>query len=1036
MNLPKRKITALFLALGLLLSSVAAFLLGNTADVARANPSAPKFSVDYTTTGLVEGQYYEKSNVVTDTNGHAAYGVVPSNKWEAQPTFQDGYITYKIQSANGELLTDVKLSFNAYFGCAGLSDYYGENKTNLRVKVSQDNVNFIEVTNLHEPTGRDEYFTMSVTDAKGQSGITVGQTDAYGNRSIVADYYVDLSASESVGKTDVLYIKLDIQHLSKSELTTSADIYLGHAGVMLYSVAIDYTETEDTSGKSYSDDVSFDFNEAQYAESTYEWNTIAYDFAGLSIQKDVDYVLEDLGSSTKVSTLAPSSGNSTGYITFKFKAPSGQRFQTLTITSIARLFDNNTPPTGKVNYYIGTSVSQYFLAYESTITGWKGANATTPRGNTPVNQINVDRFVRGREVFFVKVEIGVGSDKTWTNLKELSFDVGFEATDVSYSDDVSFDFSESQYAESGFQWNSIATEASGLSIVNNVFYRIDGTDGNYNALAPASTKSEGYLVFRFVAPTGKAFRSLSVTTLARLFDYLLAGTHEKLDLYVSTDPLSEGECVYRNEISSFYANCPRVTVDCDRYIYGEEEFYVKVVIGCSNDRTWTNLKELSFDVEYEQIDLTVNYGAYYQEVVKHEKGSEFQGTVPAAREGYYLLSQTLYTDSACTQAYDGSVIAADTQLYVQCVKADGKLTYVLNGGTNHASNPVYYDSTAEVTLAEPTKTGYLFDGWYFDENCTLPFMSIAQGRTGDITVYAKWVSLTPPTVTGTISYELDGGTNASANPATYTYGEAVALQEPTKENYSFLEWRLNSPTGTAVTEISSTVTGNVTLYAVWQADSYRITYVLNGGTNASANPATYTYGEAVVFAEPTKDGYTFDGWYIDEDCELPILSIAQGRTGDITVYANWISNTPPEVDYFGTVSYVLDGGTNGTGNPAAYIYGDVHTLANPTKEGYTFVEWRLNSATGTKITEIGADMTGDITLYAIWEKASESSPTPTPTEPAPPTEPIEPTEPTPPSTEETGGCKGSLGTGAGVVAFTLVGAAAISLLKKKGGKEE
>jgi hypothetical protein len=55
-----------------------------------------------------------------------------------------------------------------------------------------------------------------------------------------------------------------------------------------------------------------------------------------------------------------------------------------------------------------------------------------------------------------------------------------------------------------------------------------------------------------------------------------------------------------------------------------------------------------------------------------------------------------------------------------------------------------------------------------------------------------------------------------------------------------------------------------TLYAIWIKAAYTITYHMNGGSNNVNNPAGYDVTDGTItFANPTRDGYTFLGWYTD-----------------------------------------------------------------------------------------------------------------------------------------------------------------------------
>ena len=222
------------------------------------------------------------------------------------------------------------------------------------------------------------------------------------------------------------------------------------------------------------------------------------------------------------------------------------------------------------------------------------------------------------------------------------------------------------------------------------------------------------------------------------------------------------------------------------------------------------------------------------------------------------------------------------------MESDYIITYKLNGGTNAPENPASYNvETETITLKDPVKTGYTFAGWYMAEDFTGGAVTkITQGSTGNITLYAKW-----ELVSYTITYELEGGTNAPENPASYNVEtETITLKDPVKPGYTFAGWYMAEDfTGEAVTKITQGSTGNITLYAKWELVSYTITYELEGGTNAPENPASYNVEtETITLRDPAKAGYTFEGWYMAEDFTgNAVTEIIQGTTGNITLYAKW-----------------------------------------------------------------------------------------------------------------------------------------------------
>lgn len=140
--------------------------------------------------------------------------------------------------------------------------------------------------------------------------------------------------------------------------------------------------------------------------------------------------------------------------------------------------------------------------------------------------------------------------------------------------------------------------------------------------------------------------------------------------------------------------------------------------------------------------------------------------------------------------------------------------------------------------------------------------------------------------TYTINYVLNGGTNNSSNPTNYTIdSNKIALLEPTRTGYDFAGWTYN---GRTVTEVDPSWAENVTLVANWRAHTYSITYELNGGTNDFSNPSTYTIESSFTLNSPTKTGYTFVGWYDNNDNQ--ISQITTGTTGALTLTAEWSAN--------------------------------------------------------------------------------------------------------------------------------------------------
>ena len=175
---------------------------------------------------------------------------------------------------------------------------------------------------------------------------------------------------------------------------------------------------------------------------------------------------------------------------------------------------------------------------------------------------------------------------------------------------------------------------------------------------------------------------------------------------------------------------------------------------------------------------------------------------------------------------------------------------------------------ADVEL-EPNKQKYDFTN--ITENHTI---NVEYGNKYKVTYDAKGGAPTPST-----EYVLPN--EKATQPAT----------NPTKNGYTFGGWK--KVNGTALYNYNDAVTQDIDLDTIWTPVVYHINYVLNGGTNDSRNPSTYTIEDTINFQPATRTGYDFLGWYEDANFNTKIDSISN-RTGDITVYAKWKNNQQPD----------------------------------------------------------------------------------------------------------------------------------------------
>ncbi len=301
-----------------------------------------------------------------------------------------------------------------------------------------------------------------------------------------------------------------------------------------------------------------------------------------------------------------------------------------------------------------------------------------------------------------------------------------------------------------------------------------------------------------------------------------------------------------------------------------------------------------------------------------------------------------FSGAKITSIPQGAV--GNIKLYAKFL-AEYSITYNLDSGINNAQNPSKFIVEDVIVFAEPTKNGYLFEGWYSDANHTIAVTGITNG-TQNVTVYAKW-----SIINYTIEYELNGGENNAQNPESYFVNTSVALLPATKNGYVFMGWYDNAAfSGSAITMLGNGGTGDKTLYAKFLI-IYGINYILQGGENNSSNPIVYNAESNITLLPATKLGYEFIGWMLDDQ---PI-SIISGMTGDIT-----LSATFDAINY--NINYVTDGGT--TESPSTYTVSGI-ALLPAEKEHYVFENWYYNAAfDGEPVTEIAEGTTGEVTLYA------------------------------------------------------------------------
>ena len=262
--------------------------------------------------------------------------------------------------------------------------------------------------------------------------------------------------------------------------------------------------------------------------------------------------------------------------------------------------------------------------------------------------------------------------------------------------------------------------------------------------------------------------------------------------------------------------------------------------------------------------------------------------------------------------------------------ADGLKAVTLNlgggklGGSSDAIHIIVKNGSAFTAPASDGMTRPAGDtGSYFmwlDSNGN----SYAPGDSVPADVTELTVQWTAPTYTVTL--HANGGTINNGNVTEYTYGVGATLptaDDMTYTGYTFKGWYDNENlTGSPVTAIGGTETGNKEYWAKWEINQYAITFDTNGGSEIA--PITQDYGTTITApADPTRKGYTFKGW----DKEIPKTMPAE----NMTVKAQW------EINQY-TIAFDTNGGSEIATITQDYCT-EITAPADPTRKGYTFKGW-------------------------------------------------------------------------------------------------
>lgn len=262
-------------------------------------------------------------------------------------------------------------------------------------------------------------------------------------------------------------------------------------------------------------------------------------------------------------------------------------------------------------------------------------------------------------------------------------------------------------------------------------------------------------------------------------------------------------------------------------------------------------------------------------------------------------------------------------------------------------------------LPTPTdKEGYTFVGWYKADDTNKTLINENTKVSADksfITLQAKYTANTYK-----VDFNTNGGNTISSKDVTYNnqYG---TLEVPKKEGYTFEGWYLDQELTKKVD--SNTIvskSSNHTLYAKWNTKTIKVSFETNNGNIIESIEVTYngTYGNLPV---PTKENYIFEGWYLEQEFINKIDSNTIVETiSDHVLYAKYNGKK-----YNLTID--SNGGNYDGDTSVDLVLGTNYTLKEPSREGYTFVEWQVTGSNSSIFENLFTMGNENATIKAVWK---------------------------------------------------------------------
>jgi uncharacterized repeat protein (TIGR02543 family) len=384
----------------------------------------------------------------------------------------------------------------------------------------------------------------------------------------------------------------------------------------------------------------------------------------------------------------------------------------------------------------------------------------------------------------------------------------------------------------------------------------------------------------------------------------------------------------------------------------------------------TSIGEGAFNDCFNLTDVTVNWTTPLAAV----------GSVSFEEDMFYIEPKAkLHVPAGTECAY----AAADIWKNFDIQNVERTITFDAQGGSVSQTSKTVKCQSQAGDLPTPTRSGYNFGGWWTVANGSGSQYSASTTVTGNITLYAKWVTVPTYTVS-TSSNPSNGGSTTGGG--SFTSGSNCTVTATANSGYSFTNWTENGTVVSTSASFAVTVSANRTLVANFTPNTYTITLDKQNGSGGTSTvyqkygtgwstSSTGTFNLTNSITVPTRTGYTFGGYYTATGGGGTQIITAAGVmsgsastfTANGTLYAKWTAITY-------TVAYNGNGNTGGSTAQSSHTYDVAKNLtANGfTRTGYSFTGW-ATSVSGAalysnsqSVINLTATNGETVNLYATW----------------------------------------------------------------------